>query len=203
VLAIGPVVANPPLTYSNQDPRYIAFSVSGDPNYVQTGYDFQISKDDFNTTVMNVENVLGVHYEIRNLEYNTTYKARVRSYIKNNENQNVVATGWYTITFTTKASPTARTSSEEVAGAQGAESNKALLTQVFPNPFASSTKIALHPDLGKTQIKVSNAMGRVVEVLESFGGETIELGDKWSKGMYIIQVIGEDRSVATYKIIKQ
>jgi hypothetical protein len=190
-------------TYTNVTPGYVPFRILEDPHYIVTGYDFQVSKDDFATTALNIENVLGVHFEVRGLEYNTTYKARARSYIKNNLNQNVLATDWYTITFTTQASPTARTSFEEVAGAQGSESNKALLTHVFPNPFTASTRIVIHPDLGNTQIRVSNAMGRVVELVESFGGETIELGDKWSKGMYIIQVIGEDRSVTTYKIIKQ
>jgi hypothetical protein len=205
VFGVGPVVSNPPTTYSNLDPRYIAFGIANDPNYIRTGLDIQISKDNFVTTELNIVNNLTSTFEIRNLQYNTTYKARARSYIKNNLNQNVVATDWYTITFTTKASPTGRISSEELASAQGAETNKIALTQVYPNPFASATKLIIHPDLYKAQIRVTNAVGSVVEQFEAFGGETIELGEKWQKGMYIIQVINPDgnKLVNTYKIMKQ
>jgi hypothetical protein len=204
VVAIGPVVANPPLTYSNIDPRYVAFSVNYDRNNVfATGFDFQISKDNFMTNVMNVENDLRVHFEVTGLEYNTTYKVRARTYIKDNLNQNVVATDWYTITFTTKASPTGRNSYEDTAEIQGAHTHSQISTA--PNPFAESTSLTIAPGSEKVVIRVTDMRGRVLEELTATGGETLSLGKQWQKGMYIIQIIDAngEQSLKTIKLLKQ
>jgi hypothetical protein len=152
---------------------------------------------------MNVENDLRVHFEVTGLEYNTTYKVRARTYIKDNLNQNVVATDWYTITFTTKASPTGRNSYEDTAEIQGAHTHSQISTA--PNPFAESTSLTIAPGSEKVVIRVTDMRGRVLEELTATGGETLSLGKQWQKGMYIIQIIDAngEQSLKTIKLLKQ
>ena len=77
------------------------FLVRDDPNFVETGYDLQISRDNFATFDYNIANQSSRSFFINPLRFATTYKIRTRSYATGDPSP----TAWSIINFTTVAAP--------------------------------------------------------------------------------------------------
>jgi len=77
------------------------FLVRDDPNFIETGYDLQISRDNFSTFDYNISNQSSRYFFINPLRFGTSYQIRARSYATGDPSP----TAWSTISFTTIAAP--------------------------------------------------------------------------------------------------
>ena len=78
--------------------------------------------------------------------------------------------------------------------------------KAFPNPFSNSITLdyAFKNSIGKTELKVFNVLGQVVEVqhLDTMEGQ-LNLGTNWPSGVYFIQAYSDSKPIQYLKVIKQ
>jgi hypothetical protein len=95
------------------------FTFTDNPNFTETSWDFQLSTNAGFTSIISDQAGLTTRSAfVSNLDFNTTYYARVRS----NVTAPALQSAWATVQFTTKAAPTLSLTSPTAS-------------QVFPNTF--------------------------------------------------------------------
>lgn len=80
--------------------------------------------------------------------------------------------------------------------------NERLAISVFPNPFATSTRLRFaNPEGASYELRISDVSGKVVQTIAEINGNEvlIEAGDM-AKGLYLYQLIGEE-GIATGKLM--
>ncbi len=177
-----------------------------------TGYQLQVSESaDFTTNVVTTPSdaeLLSTTsvtegnpvFMVPNLKFSTTYYARARS-VATVKGVPHVSSGWGPVTqFTTKANPAGRA----VAYGQGAQSHAGDgQTVALPNPFAGSTRLRLNAAYGPLKVRVVDNLGREVADFGTNGGNEITLGEKWPKGLYLVQVYNEHSLLEVIRVVKQ
>ena len=135
------------------------------------------------------------------LNYNTTYYMRVRTQAFNDPLGDNNWSAWSpTLTFKTMLPPGSRSS---VAAAAMSEDRLLAYSVAFPNPFAEDVAVSLKSDYQAVTVTLINQNGKVVDKVESFGGNTIVLGKKVSQGLYLIRITDKDGLRETLKVVKQ
>jgi hypothetical protein len=127
------------------------------------------------------------------------YRVRVRG---NATKQGLTGAWTNWATFSVSASAARIAIADEVQGAETDLFSQAVLS---PNPFAERTNLKVDSDQNNVFIRVTDLRGRVLEEIHSTNNKSIELGNRWEKGMYIIQVIDVDSNklLKTIKAVKQ
>jgi hypothetical protein len=80
-----------------------------------------------------------------------------------------------------------------------------LAVKAYPNPSTSYFKIMIESRDEKAAInlRVLDISGKQVEMKRNiFAGQTIELGNNYLPGMYIVEIIQGDKKIIT-KLVKQ
>ncbi|QHT69600.1 T9SS type A sorting domain-containing protein [Rhodocytophaga rosea] len=106
------------------------------------------------------------------------------------------------VTFSVSASAARIASADDI---QGAETDLFSQPVLSPNPFSERTNLNVQSGKNNVFIRITDMRGRVLEELHSTSNEVIELGHRWQKGMYIIQVIDveSNKLIKTIKAVKQ
>lgn len=86
-------------------------------------------------------------------------------------------------------------SQEEWSGPQGQ-------IAVFPNPTAGTVRLKAERAYQALTLRVYNPQGKLIQVREASGNETVELQLEGPPGLYLIQVIGDEHS-HSLKVLKQ
>jgi hypothetical protein len=72
----------------------------------------------------------------------------------------------------------------------------------YPNPMSSVTTISTNIPLKNATLKLDNYLGQTVRLLKNLNGQSIKLYfDNLQDGLYFIQLIEDNRIIATRKII--
>ncbi|HEX8531943.1 MAG TPA: T9SS type A sorting domain-containing protein, partial [Cytophagales bacterium] len=177
-----------------------------------TGYQLQVSESaDFTTGVVTTPSdavLLSTTsvtegnpvFFVPNLKFSTTYYARARS-VATVKGAPYISSEWGPVTqFTTKANPAGRA----VAYGQGAQSHAGDgQTVALPNPFSGSTRLRLNAAYGPLQVRVVDNLGREIAGFSANGGGEVTLGEKWPKGLYLVQVYNEHSLLEVIRVVKQ
>lgn len=130
---------------------------------------------------------------VPNLAFNTTYYVRARSTAVVNGSPSISA--WGPVTqFVTKATAAGR------VGAQGAAMDDVSVS--YPNPFDRTINIRVSATHSTAVVRVRDLTGRLIETRQENGGNTLQLGESYSKGMYIVTIESADK-IETLKVIKR
>ncbi len=83
------------------------------------------------------------------------------------------------------------------------EAQQGFLFHAFPNPFTDQVTLLVNAATTESiQIKITDIQGKKVQAVETTTNTAIVLGENFSRGLYIIQVISE-KNTSVYKINKQ
>ena len=72
---------------------------------------------------------------------------------------------------------------------------------IYPNPFTSQTTIDLNTDYKKATLKVVDVLGKELNSINFSGRQVVIEREELKAGMYFIQIISENKLIATNKII--
>lgn len=75
------------------------------------------------------------------------------------------------------------------------------IVQLFPNPFTLQTRIDLNADYKNGTLKVVDILGEELRSMQFSGKEIIFKKEELKAGIYFIQIISENKIIATNKII--
>ena len=73
--------------------------------------------------------------------------------------------------------------------------------QIYPNPFTSETTIDLNTDYKNATLKIMDVLGKELKSINFSGKQAILEREELKPGMYFIQIISENKIIATNKII--
>ena len=75
----------------------------------------------------------------------------------------------------------------------------------FPNPFEESISlgISLNDNYKTAQLKVTNILGQLVNVLQINAANNLMVGENWEKGIYFLSVEVDGKIVKTQRVVKQ
>jgi hypothetical protein len=74
---------------------------------------------------------------------------------------------------------------------------------IYPNPFASQTTIVFNEEQKQATIKITDLMGKEIDVIHFSGKELILNKGEMHAGIYFVQIIDENKTFVTKKIIIQ
>lgn len=77
--------------------------------------------------------------------------------------------------------------------------------RLYPNPVSNLLTVEFHnPDYKVDQIRITDALGRVMETLKVSVNKTVTiLSGSWPAGIYMVEVIPEKECPVTFRVIKQ
>lgn len=116
------------------------------------------------------------------------------------------ATTTYTVTADDGCSPTsAATVTVTVDPCTGIQSQTSenLTVNVFPNPFTNQTTIDLNTNYKNATLKIIDVLGKELKNINFSGKQVILEIEGLNKGIYFIQIVLEEKIVASKKIIVQ
>lgn len=73
--------------------------------------------------------------------------------------------------------------------------------QIFPNPFTTQTTIDLNKDYKNATLKVIDVLGKELRNINFSGKQIIFEREELNNGIYFIQIISENKTISTNKII--
>lgn len=92
----------------------------------------------------------------------------------------------------------------EVAGIAGAEAENNIRITSYPNPFIKESTFKVNLISASASLEVIDIQGKLIEKRYLPAGEnTILLGGKWNKGLYLIRILDENGNSASTRVIKQ
>ena len=81
------------------------------------------------------------------------------------------------------------------------QSSEIAVINIFPNPFTTQTTIDLNADYRNATIKIIDVLGKELKSINFSGKQVILEREELKAGMYFIQIISENKTIATNKII--
>ncbi|MBD0255408.1 MAG: T9SS type A sorting domain-containing protein [Cytophagales bacterium] len=187
------ISAVPPSPWPTTGPHVYATNLPG-----VNQFDWQIEKT--NAPVSSSSKTTGVSYVnfYGYIQAGGQYRIRVRG---NATAQGItgVWSNWATFSVAATASP-------RVAAAQSGGDNAAgtgAATQVYPNPFAGTTRLYPGAAAARGTLVVSDVTGKIIEQRPLDGAESVELGASWRGGVYLIKVIDESGAVRNVRVLKR
>lgn len=79
--------------------------------------------------------------------------------------------------------------------------NSTAIIDIFPNPFTTQTTIDLNSDYKNATIKIIDVLGKELKRINFSGKQIVLEREELNNGIYFIQIISEDKLIATNKII--
>lgn len=76
-----------------------------------------------------------------------------------------------------------------------------LTINVFPNPFTTQTTIDLNTNYKTATLKIIDVLGKELKSINFSGKQVIFEREELNNGIYFIQIISEDKTISTNKII--
>ena len=73
--------------------------------------------------------------------------------------------------------------------------------QIFPNPFTTQTTVDLNTDYKNATLKIIDVLGKELRSTNFSGKQVVLEREELKAGMYFIQIISENKLIATNKII--
>ncbi len=77
------------------------------------------------------------------------------------------------------------------------------VTQVYPNPFAGTTRLYPGASSSEQTLVVTDVTGKIVEQRTLSGAQPVELGASWRSGVYVIRVVDQSGAVRTMRVLKR
>jgi hypothetical protein len=76
-------------------------------------------------------------------------------------------------------------------------------TQVYPNPFAETTRLYPGASSAEQTLVVTDVTGKIIEQRTLNGAQPVELGASWRSGVYVIRVVDPSGAVRTMRVLKR
>lgn len=72
---------------------------------------------------------------------------------------------------------------------------------IYPNPFSTQTTVDLNTDYKNATLKIIDVLGKELKSINFSGKQVIFEREELNNGIYFIQIISEDKTISTNKII--
>jgi len=169
-------------------------AIQSNGNIVVAGYSFIGSNNDFAVARYNISGACSAKYFSQNISINQGDSIKIGFHI-----YKIAGTYIDTLSASNSCDSIITTNLSVLTGIS--DYSTYLQFTIYPNPFTSQTTIALNEDYKKATIKIIDVIGKEVKSINFSGKQYILERDDLKTGMYFIQVISENKIIATNKIL--